>query len=128
MTRGRGGFTIIEVMVAVLVLAMGVLALASSSGFVSRMIGRGKTSTLAAQAAVDQIERLRAYAAATNPACTHASFADSPSAQLRQGGRVQLEWRITATGHLRNVAVTATYNTARGPRTETIRTRIVCPT
>jgi prepilin-type N-terminal cleavage/methylation domain-containing protein len=127
-TRSRGGFTIIEVMVAVLVLALGVLALAGSSGFVSRMLGRGRSSTLAAQAAVDQMERLRAYAQATNPPCTHASFADSPSAQQRQGGRVQLEWRIVANGKLRDVAVTATFNTPRGPRTETIRTRIVCPT
>ena len=128
MSRGRGGFTIIEVMVAVLVLAIGVLALASSSGFVSRMLGRGKSSTLAAQAAVDQMERLRAYAQATNPPCTHAAFSNSPSAQLRQHNRVQVEWRIIPNGKLRDVVVTATHNTARGPRTETFRTRIVCPT
>lgn len=126
MSRNRAGFTIIEVMVAVMVLAIGVLALASSSGFVSRMLSRGRISTLAAQAAVDQIERLRTYALATDPTCTHASFAGSPSAQPRQNNRVLLEWTVSPNGKVRDVQVSATYNTARGPRTEIIRTRILC--
>ena len=53
------GFTLTEVLVAVLVLAVGVVALASTSATVSRMIGLGKIETRAAQAASRRMETLR---------------------------------------------------------------------
>ena len=50
MTRNVRGFTIIEVLVAVLVLTVGVTALVGSAGIVTRMIGQGKRTTQAALA------------------------------------------------------------------------------
>jgi len=55
----RGGFTIIEVLIAVVVLGAGVLALASSSAAVSRIIGRGRTATISAQVAQEQMLAVR---------------------------------------------------------------------
>ena len=51
MTRNAQGFTIIEVLVAVLVLTVGVTALVGSAGMVTRMIGQGKRTTQATQRA-----------------------------------------------------------------------------
>ena len=42
------GFTIVEVLVAVMVLAVGVIALVGSSATITRMIGRGRHDTRAA--------------------------------------------------------------------------------
>jgi prepilin-type N-terminal cleavage/methylation domain-containing protein len=39
--RTDSGFSIIEVLVAIIILSVGLLALAQSSGTVSRMVGRG---------------------------------------------------------------------------------------
>ena len=42
----RGGFTLVEVLIAVIVLGIGVTALVGSSALVTRMVGRGKSETL----------------------------------------------------------------------------------
>ncbi|GAC1478468.1 MAG: hypothetical protein NVS1B4_22240 [Gemmatimonadaceae bacterium] len=56
----RRGFTLIEIMVAVLILAVGVLGLVSTSGFVMRQVGDAAFHTRAAAIATSRMERLRA--------------------------------------------------------------------
>src|SRR2546422_11644537 len=53
------GFTIVEVIVAILVLTVGLLALVTSAALVTRMIGRGQRSAVAAQYAQRRLEMLR---------------------------------------------------------------------
>jgi prepilin-type N-terminal cleavage/methylation domain-containing protein len=119
----RSGFTIIEVLVAVTILAIGVMALAGSAATVTRMIGRGKIDTRAAQLATQQLEVLRATAYSTTPRCT----------ALANGGpeptdHVTLSWTVTvsATGTGRDVNVSASYAVPGGTRTEVLTTYIEC--
>ncbi len=53
------GFTIVEVIVAIMVLTVGLLALVTSAALVTRMIGRGQRSAVAAQYAQRRLEMLR---------------------------------------------------------------------
>src|SRR5260221_1950533 len=53
------GFTIVEVIVAILVLTVGLLALVTSAALVTRMIGRGQRSAVAAQYAQRRLQMLR---------------------------------------------------------------------
>jgi prepilin-type N-terminal cleavage/methylation domain-containing protein len=121
--RARSGFTLIEVLVAVTILAVGVVALAGSSATVTRMIGRGQSDTRAAQLATLQVEALRLVAYSTTPRCT----------ALANGGptttdHITLSWTVTvsASGTGRNVSVTASYATGRGTHTEVLTTQIEC--
>jgi prepilin-type N-terminal cleavage/methylation domain-containing protein len=119
--RSRSGFTLIEVLVAVTVLAVGVMAMAGSAAAVTRMIGRGKIDTRASQLATERMEALRRAALFTTPRCNAlASGSSTPS------GNVTLAWTVTVSGTGRNVSVHATYATARGPRTDTLTTYIEC--
>ena len=68
----RSGFTLIEVMVAIVILSVGVLGLISTSALVTRMIGRGNITTKATQQAQTRLEILRQQALSTTP-----SFANS---------------------------------------------------
>jgi len=70
MTRNTSGFTLIEVMVAVIILSVGILALASGSGAVYRMLAAGKRSTKAGAIASERMELLRRQANATDPRCS----------------------------------------------------------
>jgi prepilin-type N-terminal cleavage/methylation domain-containing protein len=119
--RSRSGFTLIEVLVAVTILAVGVVAMAGSAAAVTRMIGRGKIDTRATQLATERLEMLRRAAYFTTPRCTG----------LANGGpltitNVTLSWVVTVIPTGRNVTVNATYNTTRGSRTETLTTLIDC--
>src|SRR5207248_1632771 len=53
------GFTLVEVIIAILVLTVGLLGLVTSAALVTRMIGRGQHSAVAAQYAQRRIEMLR---------------------------------------------------------------------
>jgi Tfp pilus assembly protein PilV len=111
------------VLVAMVVLAVGVIALAGSTGMVTRMIGRGKVDTRVAQVASRRIETLRLAAASTTPRCIAASFAN--------GGPVSADgitetWTVPAVGKVRSIQVNVSYRTARGPRNASVMTRIEC--
>ncbi len=121
MRHARSGFTLIEVLVAVTVLAVGVVAMAGSAGAVTRMISRGKFDTRAVQLATQRVEMLRRAAYFATPRCTG----------LANGGplvisNVTLSWTVAVSGTGRNVTVSATYATGRGSRTEVLTTYIEC--
>jgi prepilin-type N-terminal cleavage/methylation domain-containing protein len=122
--RSTSGFTLIEVLVAIVVLGVGIIALAGSSAMVTRMIGRGKVETRVAQAASYRLETLRLAAYSTLPRCTAPAFVT--------GGPVTVNgltesWTVfPAVGRVRPVRVTIGYRTVRGPRTVSLQTRIEC--
>jgi prepilin-type N-terminal cleavage/methylation domain-containing protein len=53
------GFTIIEIIIAIVVLTVGILGLVSTAALVTRMIARGQRSGDAASFAARRLERLR---------------------------------------------------------------------
>ncbi|MDQ3222572.1 MAG: prepilin-type N-terminal cleavage/methylation domain-containing protein [Gemmatimonadota bacterium] len=116
------GFTLIEVLVATLVLTVGIIALAGSSASVTRMIGRGKIETRAAQAATRRVEVLR-LAAKVPPLCTDPAFASG--GPVISGGMSE-SWQVPDSGTPRHVRVSVTYLTVRGPRTAILETRVAC--
>jgi prepilin-type N-terminal cleavage/methylation domain-containing protein len=120
-TRSRSGFTLVEVLVAITIMSVGLVALAGASATVTRMIGRGKIDTRAAQLATQQVEMLRLQAYSTAPWCT----------ALANGGpqttdRVTLSWLVAVNGSGRRIDVSAAYPTARGTRTQVVTTYIEC--
>lgn len=58
--RGRAGFTLVEVIVALLILTIGVLGLAGTTGLVVRQVTASKISTERSAALQASIEQVRA--------------------------------------------------------------------
>jgi prepilin-type N-terminal cleavage/methylation domain-containing protein len=123
MKHSRLGFTLTEVLVAVLVLGVGILALTGTSATVTRMIGRGKVETRAAQAASRRMESLRLAAYATSPRCIDPRFASGGPVL---SGAMTESWLVPPTGRVRRVRVTVTYLTARGSREAMLETALTC--
>ena len=123
MARANGGLTLVEVLIALIVLGIGILALSGSSSMITRMIGRGKSETHAAMAASRRVELLRQAARSSTPRCTAAEF--TSGGPVIEGGLTQ-SWTVTPTGPVRRVRVTVTYLTVRGLRTAVLETAIAC--
>lgn len=121
MTRSRRGFTIIEVMVAVLVLSVGVLSLLKTSAGVSRMTYRGRGSSRATQYAESRLETLRRQAYATSPQCT--ALAGGTGTQ--PGGLTET-WTVATSGTTRTLNASVTYSRNGGTSTVTVTTIIRC--
>lgn len=98
-----GGFTLIEVMIAIAVLTIGLLAIGSVQ--ISSINGNntGKMTSQAATFAADQMERLLALN------FTDAQLDDGTDAQ-RQEGSYTIGWTVddTATANTRRIVVTVT--------------------
>lgn len=118
----RAGFTVIEVLIAVVVLGIGVVALVGSSATTTRMIGRGRTATVAVQAATQRMEILRATAYRTNPDCTAlAGGVDSTSTR-----GVVTSWTVATAGNLRVLRVISSYRVPGRTRADTLVTQVRC--
>lgn len=96
----RAGFTLLEVVVALGVLAVGLLSLAAMQLYAMRGGNQGRHSTAAAAIAQTQMERLqhRAWAnigptAGWNAAVTVNNDVQAPTGQTEQA--YTLDWRIT---------------------------------
>jgi prepilin-type N-terminal cleavage/methylation domain-containing protein len=119
----RGGFTIAEVMVAVVVLSVGILALVGSAALTSRMIGQGRHSTRTGQVAAARIERLRQVAFSTVPACTGAEWRSDSAG----GPSLTESWQILdPAGPARRVRVVLRSRHPTGLSIDTVVTGILC--
>ncbi len=111
----RAGFTLVELMVALMVFVVGVLAVAGSSGVVMTMVGGSQRRTIAATVAESRFERLRAV-----PCAAHAN-----GAATTRG--VRETWTVVPLVRADDVTVRATFSSSRGRvTTQTYRTYIAC--
>lgn len=122
----RRGFTLIEVLVSIVLLAIGLLTMAATSGGITRTLTVSRMATEASQLAARRLDMLRAAAAATvpNPKCTAAAFASS-SAPVVTGG-VTESWIVPASGAARQILVIVSYRGVNGTKTDTVATTISC--
>lgn len=114
MKRTRG-FTLVELVVAVLVLTVGVLALAGTAAAVCRMVGWGQRLGGSAVAAQARLEELRA------------GGCGSLGGGRDSVGHYRLEWSVTSMGALRRVALRVDYPDGRGDRSERFEAVAWCP-
>lgn len=119
------GFTVIEVLVAVTILSVGILALAGSAGTVNRMIGTGQRRTQATQVAAQRFEILRRTANQTATRCTAlANGSQSYASGYLKG--VTETWTIATNGSMRTITEIVTRPTTRGTRADTLQTELTC--
>jgi prepilin-type N-terminal cleavage/methylation domain-containing protein len=119
----RGGFTIVEVLVAVAVLSVGVLALVGSAALTTRMVGWGQQSTRAAQAAAARVERLHQVASSTTPPCGAAEWrSDSAGAP----GLHESWTLLDGGGPVRRVMIVLRTTRPEGPIRDTVLAAVLC--
>ena len=123
MTAKQSGFTLIEVMAAVVILSVGLLALAGSTANVSRMVGYGKWATVASQVATRRLENIRQVAYSTDPACTSSALVGGTATF---GSGVSETWSVSGSGNTRQILVAVTYARAGRSATDTVSTLLRC--
>jgi prepilin-type N-terminal cleavage/methylation domain-containing protein len=117
----EGGFTLAEVMIALVILSVGLLAIAASSGSVYRMLGHGKLSTEVAHIASSRMEQLRRQANNTTPRCSSLSNGIDTAFT-----NVVEQWTVTGTGLSRDVIVVITTPAGHGPANDTLFAILDC--
>lgn len=120
--HGSSGFTIIEILVAVLVMAVGLIALTGSSAAVTRMLGAGRRTSLATQAAERRLEQLRLTARRSATGC----FALASGSVASPEGMTE-RWEVTRRPGVVLVRVVTSWPTGRGSSADTVATAIACP-
>jgi type II secretion system protein I len=114
-SHSRSGFTLIELMVALMVFVVGVLAVASSSTVVMTMIGGSQRRTIAAVVAESRLERLRAMS------CTAHANGNTTTRGVRE------TWLVVPLINADDVTVVVTFPSSGGRMTtQTYRTYIPC--
>jgi prepilin-type N-terminal cleavage/methylation domain-containing protein len=123
----QGGFTVLEIIVAMVVLGVGITALVGTSALVTRQVGRGRIVTIANQLANQKLDDLRRAAAVKDVSgkrCTAADFAAGGPVTTRG---VTYNWSISGSGNApRLVTVTTSYPVTGGTKTFSISTYVGC--
>lgn len=119
--RGRRGFSLVEVIVATLVLGLGVVGLVTASATTSQLLGESRRATRAAQAAERRLELLR-QTAALAPAC---GLLASGSVVTPADG-ISERWTVSGSGPARRASVEVGWIARRRPHTDTVSTLIRC--
>ena len=128
--KSTKGFTIIEIMIAIVVLTVGILAMVTSAALVTRMIGRGQRSADASAFMARRVERLRAMASGQLAgAC--ALPAPGSDTLFRGNNWVAINrWNVTLVpGQLQNyrIKVVSTYRTVKDQvRRDSMETTFSC--
>lgn len=125
----RGGFTIVEVLVAISILTVGILAMMGTSAAVQRLITRGRRVTQAVQLGEQVLDSLRLKANENLVACT--GLTSNATGYSRQS--VTVKWSVgalTANGNVseRQVQVFLTYAADRKNLADTLTTVFKCDT
>lgn len=110
----RAGFTLVELMVAMLMFTLGMLAMASTSAVVIRQMGDAGRMSVAANVARSRIERLRAES------CSGAKTGTATTRSVVEA------WVVTPMTRSAQIEVTVTYATRLGSRSKSYRSMVPC--
>jgi Tfp pilus assembly protein PilV len=110
----RPGYTLVEVVVAFLVLAVGVLALAASSAVVAKTMESNALRERAGRIAASRIELLRSQ-------CANAAGGDEMIQQI------QSTWTASRGSPIASIVESVRYVSAGGLHTQTYRAEAWCP-
>ena len=114
--RARRGVTLIEVIIAIIVMSIGIMGLAGTAGYVATQMGGGNAQTLAAALSTKIADSLASRRCA--------SLVDGT--QTNRG--VKATWTITATPNTRTIDQTLEYTVKRGSKKSvSYQTMIQCP-
>ncbi len=121
--RGRGGFTVVEIVIAAAVLSVGLLALAGTSAMTARMVGMGQEATRVGHVAAARVERLRQIASSTAVPCS--------APEWRSGslvaGVLSESWEILdQAGPARRVLIVVRTPRPGGAGSDTVFTAVLC--
>ena len=113
--QARDGFTIVELLVALMIFAVGMLGLAATAGSVTRMMGGARRQVIAATVAQTRLERLRS----------------SPCNSITSGTEttrgVTSTWTVSPVTRGVNITERVSFQTSKaGVRTRTYMTTIPC--
>lgn len=115
--RTRAGFTIVEVVVAVMILSVGVLGLAGAAAIVTRMMGSSEMRSDASTVAAARFEALR------GSRCPISSGAAS-------GAGISETWSVTQLGNpgyrMYEVVDSVSYLSRDGSRSQSYRSVVQC--
>jgi len=121
--KNRQGFTIIEVIIAIIVLTVGVLGLVTTAALVTRMIARGQRSATASAFAARRLERMRVAA------CVDAQRINGTDTLYRGSNWVSANtWTFTDAGNLNyRLKIVSVYKTEQDKtRRDSTETTISC--
>lgn len=122
-TKNRKGFTIIEIIIAIIVLTVGVLGMVTTAALVTRMIARGQRSGAATAFAQRRLERMRVSA------CIPAQRANGTDTLFRGTTWTSINrWTYTDLGNLNyRLKIVSTYKTTQNKvRRDSTETTISC--
>jgi Tfp pilus assembly protein PilV len=119
--KGEQGFTVVEVVVAVLILTVGVLALAGGAALATRMIGRGQRAGAMTMYAAQRLEQLRTTACTSQAAGSDTLWRGATAVDVHS-------WRFVQPGpnHWRIVLTANWLTQGNAWRTDSVETEVSC--
>ncbi|HUL03143.1 MAG TPA: prepilin-type N-terminal cleavage/methylation domain-containing protein [Gemmatimonadales bacterium] len=121
MARHPRGFTLLEVVIALVVLEVGVLGLLATAATATRLIGRARRATRVTTLAAARLERLRTTVCASRTAGSEVrGSADAPLDSIA--------WRFVdaGSGHWRIVLRMSSPTERHGWRADSLETEVSC--
>jgi prepilin-type N-terminal cleavage/methylation domain-containing protein len=121
----RNGFTIIEVIIAIIVLTIGILGMVTTGALITRMIARGQRTAEASAFAARRLERMRVAA------CVTAQRVNGSDTLYRGSTWSAFNtWTFTDLGNLNyRLKIMSTYKTTQNKvRSDSSETTISCNT
>jgi prepilin-type N-terminal cleavage/methylation domain-containing protein len=115
------GFSLVEVIAAMVILTVGVLGLAASAAAVGRLTTEGARMSGAANAASSKIEELRALGSTPEGRCTLIT----DGSDTWPGGYTRT-WRAVTSGDQKTVTLVIQYSNGRQTRSTTYISAISC--
>ena len=122
MRRTNSGFTLLEVLLATLVLTTGLLGFAGTLGPISALAGRGRIQSRVAQVLASRISRLRTELLAGAPGCV----LPASGSALHPGGLAE-SWDSSLSANIVELSIVTRIRLPRAIVAETLITRLPCP-
>jgi prepilin-type N-terminal cleavage/methylation domain-containing protein len=118
----RSGFTLLEVMMALLLVTVGLLGLVGTLGPITALAGEGRAHARVALALASRADSLRALLRAGAPSCTA-----PPAGMLQHSDGVLERWSTADLGGVIEVQIEASVPALRRGLPDTLVTRLPCP-